>query len=281
MKRAGLLVACVIAAMLWRPGETLAQTEPRVLVLYDDAAMDRDYFNGVWSALGRRPDRETGSFVSFMGYLTGEQWDYVVIVYYRLRSRAEHEALAAALEEHLDRGGTLSFTYPHLDEAPELWNVLGVASAEDPVAPEVIVPTEPRHPAWLGGAPLSISAPPFWGDFGDILTPASGGHVIGEHEHSAAPVMLETRKGHVVVNGLTWDDWGPASGMGRAQTMYLTTCIPDFDDNGILDFFDFLAYQDAFAAGDPRADLDGGGRLTIFDFLAFQDVFAYGCPRLQ
>ncbi|MEO1008629.1 MAG: GC-type dockerin domain-anchored protein [Planctomycetota bacterium] len=55
-------------------------------------------------------------------------------------------------------------------------------------------------------------------------------------------------------------------------------CRADFDGDGELTIFDFLAFQNAFAMGDPAADFDGDGSLTIFDFLAFQNEFAIGCP---
>jgi hypothetical protein len=55
-------------------------------------------------------------------------------------------------------------------------------------------------------------------------------------------------------------------------------CLADCDGDGTLNIFDFLCFQNQFAAGDPRADLDGDGTLTIFDFLAFQNLFAAGCP---
>ncbi|MEQ8318083.1 MAG: S8 family serine peptidase [Phycisphaerales bacterium] len=54
-------------------------------------------------------------------------------------------------------------------------------------------------------------------------------------------------------------------------------CRADFDGNGTLDIFDFLAFQNAFASGDLAADFDGDGTLNIFDFLAFQNEFAAGC----
>ncbi|OAB61559.1 hypothetical protein AY599_23855 [Leptolyngbya valderiana BDU 20041] len=56
-----------------------------------------------------------------------------------------------------------------------------------------------------------------------------------------------------------------------------TGCRADFDGNGELDIFDFLAFQNAFASGDLAADFDGDGELNIFDFLAFQNEFAAGC----
>jgi hypothetical protein len=55
-------------------------------------------------------------------------------------------------------------------------------------------------------------------------------------------------------------------------------CAADFDGDGELTLFDFLAFQNAFDAGDPAADFDGDGELTLFDFLAFQNAFDAGCP---
>jgi len=54
-------------------------------------------------------------------------------------------------------------------------------------------------------------------------------------------------------------------------------CAADFDGDGELTLFDFLAFQNAFDAGEPSADFDGDGSLTIFDFLAFQNAFDAGC----
>ena len=56
-----------------------------------------------------------------------------------------------------------------------------------------------------------------------------------------------------------------------------TACRADIDGDGSLTIFDFLAFQNLFAAGDLRADFDGDGQFTIFDFLTFQNEFAAGC----
>ncbi|UYV11356.1 MAG: PQQ-binding-like beta-propeller repeat protein [Phycisphaera sp.] len=55
------------------------------------------------------------------------------------------------------------------------------------------------------------------------------------------------------------------------------TCFADFDGDGSLTIFDFLAFQNAFDAGDLAADCDGDGTPTIFDFLCFQNAFDAGC----
>ena len=54
-------------------------------------------------------------------------------------------------------------------------------------------------------------------------------------------------------------------------------CRVDLDCDGSTTIFDFLAFQTAFEAADPRADFDGDGQFTIFDFLAFADQFEDGC----
>jgi hypothetical protein len=63
-------------------------------------------------------------------------------------------------------------------------------------------------------------------------------------------------------------------------------CYADCDTSTgfeVLDIFDFLCFQNSFAAGAPYAcdcDTPGGGpnQCDIFDFLCFQDRFARGCP---
>ncbi|MFG0283162.1 MAG: hypothetical protein ACF8R7_01970 [Phycisphaerales bacterium JB039] len=55
-------------------------------------------------------------------------------------------------------------------------------------------------------------------------------------------------------------------------------CYADCDASGELDLFDFLCFQNLFAAADPIADCDLSGELDLFDFLCFQNDFAAGCP---
>ncbi|MFG0285154.1 MAG: GC-type dockerin domain-anchored protein [Phycisphaerales bacterium JB039] len=57
-----------------------------------------------------------------------------------------------------------------------------------------------------------------------------------------------------------------------------SACSADCDGDGELTFFDFLCFQNLFAASDPGADCDEDGSLTFFDFLCFQNEFAAGCP---
>ncbi len=83
-------------------------------------------------------------------------------------------------------------------------------------------------------------------------------------------------------------EWGQATGpdtytasdvQPEITAMYVgSPCYADFDRSGELDVFDFLAYTNAFQAGNYRADCDGCGSLDIFDFLCFVSMFNEGCP---
>lgn len=54
-------------------------------------------------------------------------------------------------------------------------------------------------------------------------------------------------------------------------------CLADFDGDGELTIFDYLAFFNAFAAGDEAADCDGDGALSLMDFQCFQSAFLAGC----
>jgi hypothetical protein len=54
-------------------------------------------------------------------------------------------------------------------------------------------------------------------------------------------------------------------------------CYADYDGNGALDLFDFLAYVNAFNAGEDNADCTEDGARDLFDFLCFVNAFNAGC----
>ncbi|MCW5757570.1 MAG: hypothetical protein KIT54_10075 [Phycisphaeraceae bacterium] len=79
-------------------------------------------------------------------------------------------------------------------------------------------------------------------------------------------------------------DWVPDRGTtGAAYLFDLDVdpgCIPcraDLDGDGVVTIFDFLEFQNLFAAGDLRADFDGDGRLTALDYLFYEAAFLDGC----
>jgi len=75
-----------------------------------------------------------------------------------------------------------------------------------------------------------------------------------------------------------WDgDFGHGLVNAEAALGVGPICVADFDGDGDLTIFDFLAFQSAFDLGDLQADVNGDGVLDIFDFLEFQNLFVAGC----
>ncbi len=68
-------------------------------------------------------------------------------------------------------------------------------------------------------------------------------------------------------------------GVGQDIRAYRSpnACYADFNQDGVLDLFDFLAFVNAFNAADPAADCDVDAELTLFDFLCFVNAFNQGC----
>lgn len=54
-------------------------------------------------------------------------------------------------------------------------------------------------------------------------------------------------------------------------------CPGDFNDDGLLNFFDVQAFLNAFSARSPAADLAPDGVFNFFDVQAFLNSFAAGC----
>ena len=66
-------------------------------------------------------------------------------------------------------------------------------------------------------------------------------------------------------------------GQVSIEFSHTSECDADFDGDGALTLFDFLAFQNAFDTGLRSADFNEDGQLTLFDFLAFQNAFDRGC----
>lgn len=54
-------------------------------------------------------------------------------------------------------------------------------------------------------------------------------------------------------------------------------CPADFNHDGILDFFDYLDFLDAFANNLPNADFNNDTVIDFFDYLDFVNAFSSGC----
>ncbi len=56
-----------------------------------------------------------------------------------------------------------------------------------------------------------------------------------------------------------------------------SNCDADFNEDGVVDFFDYLDFVSAFAANQNSADYNGDGIVDFFDYLDFVADFAAGC----
>ncbi|MDX2148981.1 MAG: hypothetical protein SFZ23_15820, partial [Planctomycetota bacterium] len=52
------------------------------------------------------------------------------------------------------------------------------------------------------------------------------------------------------------------------------SAIPDFNEDGLVDFFDYLDFVDRWSNDDPSGDFNGDGSVDFFDFLDFADYFS-------
>ena len=55
-------------------------------------------------------------------------------------------------------------------------------------------------------------------------------------------------------------------------------CLADWNNDGLLDFFDVLAFLADFTAMNPNADINNDSVWDFFDVLAFLQAFSDGCP---
>ena len=103
---------------------------------------------------------------------------------------------------------------------------------------------------------------------------------FGSAESDAASAIAVVGAGVVIAGSTRGSIAAPADLYGDAMIARYAddACPADCDGDGELTFFDFLCFQNLFAAGDPGADCDGDSTLTFFDFLCFQNAFAAGCP---
>ena len=163
---------------------------------------------------------------------------------------------------------------------------------------------------WDGGSWVSV------GGGVDPATDNDAVYTLDVYDDGSGPALfiggqVASIGGVAVSNFAKWDgqEWSaPAAGGMDANVLELTTidgdlyaggnfllaggapaqrvarlacdgsaCYADLDGDGELTLFDFLAFQNAFDAGDTVADCDGDGDLTLFDFLCFQNAFDAGC----
>ena len=189
----------------------------------------------------------------------------------------------AALANFVANGNTVHFSYWDLDTNPTIQAALGVASAVDFFNPRPVF-SHVGHPSWGAVSSVPVDpAPSPWFDNGDTMTPAAGGTVVGVFDSvgSGQGAIVVANGNRTLVNGFDYDsmDTATVTDLVAAQLAWLPKpgCADCINLQGCT-VFAYLCFLNLFGAGDPCADLDGNGVLDIFDFLAFQNVFAMRCP---
>lgn len=51
----------------------------------------------------------------------------------------------------------------------------------------------------------------------------------------------------------------------------------DFNNDSVVDFFDYLDFVDAYSLNDPISDFNGDSEIDFFDYLDFVDAYSVGC----
>ncbi|MFG0314671.1 MAG: FG-GAP-like repeat-containing protein, partial [Phycisphaerales bacterium] len=80
--------------------------------------------------------------------------------------------------------------------------------------------------------------------------------------------------GHPDIAALTY----PVGPVYLYRQSCLSSCLPDLNADGSLNFFDVSAFLVAYHDGDLGVDFNGDGDLNFFDVTAFIAAFNAGCP---
>ena len=64
---------------------------------------------------------------------------------------------------------------------------------------------------------------------------------------------------------------------GHAISGSVLSCAADFNSDGTVNSLDFIAFLNAFTAGDISADFNGDGTVNSLDFIGFLNAFTAGC----
>ncbi|MFG0286480.1 MAG: SBBP repeat-containing protein [Phycisphaerales bacterium JB039] len=163
-----------------------------------------------------------------------------------------------------------SRSYDHSSITGEVWSAVTV----DTVGNAYVAGSYGPEWGYEGPVVMQLSK---YGPSGDQLWLAEP--TLGARTASASGVHADSA-GNLFISGLADRLFGipGAGGVDALVARFRPACYADCDGSGATDFFDFLCFQNLFAAGDARADCDDSGSLDLFDFLCFQNAFAAGCP---
>jgi hypothetical protein len=221
----------------------------------------------------------TNEEARFITSLQSQSWDAVILELPGDQITAKSTVLSL-LRQHVDAGGRLLVNYNELDRWPQFQEFLGVSVVRDRRDPSDVFGPPPGNPLFGAGAHLLAVTNDEWADNGDDAVAADGGFVLARFDSpEGSPAVLLREDRAVIVNLFDWDSVssGGEFSMAAREMTYLLDCRPDLEPDMVLDIQDFLVFQDLWAAQDRLANVDFDQRFTVFDFLEYQDEFAAGC----
>lgn len=150
-----------------------------------------------------------------------------------------------------------------------------------------------------------------WGPLGPVVSPPDDtpvdGFTLGVsssgqfHYHYAMRLTAPADPGVYLLTVRLWSD---RSGIAQSEPIYLLLnqdssqqtvdeaaawwqangawctaddCTADFNGDGVVNTQDFIAYLNAWSAGEERADINGDGVVNSQDFIAFLNLWTAGC----
>ncbi len=82
---------------------------------------------------------------------------------------------------------------------------------------------------------------------------------------------------YALINIEAGDGTNRGDAFARISTDPTPVCIPDLNNDGVVDADDFFLFLQLFADGDSRADINNDGVIDADDFFEFLNLFAQGC----
>ncbi len=222
---------------------------------------------------------DTWTEATFYQALASQQWDLLVIEVYNDQAVIfDKPKFITTVKDWIAGGGRLIFTLTNLDEYPELWEPLGIASVKEKSKPHGLRAHPPGNPVYVGGiTEFGFDA---WPDNGDELTMLPGAYECAYFfmlagEPTASVVYNDSR---TICNGFDWDSL--SSSPALPQVEYVMYCRGDFDKDMTLTVFDFLAFINSFFSFQPRfCNVTFDTAVDLFDFTEFQNLFMQGCKE--
>lgn len=216
---------------------------------------------------------------AFYAAFASQTWDLLIIDMPQDSIITDKEKFADAVAVHVAAGGRVLCNFTNLDEHPTLQQVLGVAGTVEKLEPSPVFRQPPGNPIWPNtGIIVNTTGFDEWPDNGDELTPTTGSHVAALFDSGMGPpAAVISNELRSITNGFDWESLGTTSPQAKREIQFLFACHGDYDENGVLDVFDYLAFVNDFNMGRGDANVNFDTSLDLFDFLAFINLFNEGC----